>query len=215
YQPQGRGKQERLNRFIRERFLAEIMATGVANFPELNDRFEAWVEQVCNTRTHAETNKVPVEAFLAAGPLRMADPGLLHEAFRWSVLRKVSKTAMVAMAGNRYQVDPALVGQQVECRFNPEDLSVLDVFLGGRAAGVAVPFVLSHHVHPGVPQALPPPPQPTGVDYLGLVLAAHEEATVGAMSYQEVPLFDPDTEMDEGDHDDPGDDPVTDSQVRP
>lgn len=191
--PQGRGKQERLNRFIRERFLAEVTATGVGDFDELNDRFVAWAEQVCNTRVHAETNQVPIEAFLAGGPPRAAHPSLVAEAFRWSVMRVVTKTAVVSMASNRYQVDPSLVGRRVELRFDPEDLSCLDVYLEGRAVGVAVPFVMGHHVHPGVPQALPSVAKPTGVDYLGLVLGAHEQATGGPISYRDVPLFDPDT----------------------
>jgi hypothetical protein len=32
------------------------------------------------------------------------------------------------------------------------------------------------HVHRAVPQAARPDPDPTGIDYLGLVAAAHEEA---------------------------------------
>src|SRR5207244_5343526 len=54
YSPQGRGKQERLVRYIRERFLVEAEAHGIASFQQLNDRFTAWAEQVCNTRVHAE-----------------------------------------------------------------------------------------------------------------------------------------------------------------
>jgi hypothetical protein len=55
------------------------------------------------------------------------------------------------------------------------------VFLDGRPAGAAVPFVTRRHVHRAVPQAARPDPDPTGVDYLGLVAAAHdEEAGTGA-----------------------------------
>jgi len=45
YAPQGRGKQERLNRVIRERFLLEATTVGIASLDELNDRFAAWVER--------------------------------------------------------------------------------------------------------------------------------------------------------------------------
>jgi putative transposase len=62
YQPQGRGKQERLGRYIRERFLLEAEAQGISSFQELNDRFMAWAEQVCNTRQHAETGQTPSNA---------------------------------------------------------------------------------------------------------------------------------------------------------
>jgi putative transposase len=188
YAPEGRGKQERLNRFIRERFLAEAEAQGIAGFTELNDRFLAWAERVCNTRRHAETGQAPIDRFLSQGPLRAAEPSLLREAFRWAVVRRVTPTAAVSLAGNRYSVDPALVGRRVELRFDPEDLTRLDVYWEGRPAGQAVPFIIGRHVHRQVPQAQPPAPAPaTGVDYLGLVLAAHDEQLLGRIAYRDLP----------------------------
>jgi Integrase core domain len=41
YAPEGRGKQERLNRVIRERFPLEAETVGIASLEELNDRFAA------------------------------------------------------------------------------------------------------------------------------------------------------------------------------
>jgi putative transposase len=188
YQPEGRGKQERLNRFIRERFLTEIEAQGIPSFTELNDRFIAWAEQVCNTRRHAETGQPPIARFTGQGPLQAAEPSLLREAFRWSVWRKVTRTASVSLAGNRYAVDAALVNRRVELRFDPEDLTHLDVYWEGRPAGQAIPFIVSRHVHHQVPQAQPPTAAPsTGVDYLGLVLAAHDAETLGQIAYRHLP----------------------------
>ncbi len=50
------------------------------------------------------------------------------------------------------------------------------MLLDGRPAGTATPFVTRRHVHRAVPQAARPDPVPTGIDYLGLVAAAHDEA---------------------------------------
>jgi putative transposase len=175
YSPEGRGKQERLNRYIREAFLAEATHRGIESLDELNDLFAAWAEQVANRRTHAETGQAPIERFEAGGPPRQAGPALLREAFRWSVTRKVTRTATVPLEGNSYAVDPALTGRRVELRYDPEDLTRLDVFLDGRPAGQAVPFVTRRHVHRAVPQAARPDPDPTGIDYLHLVAAAREE----------------------------------------
>ena len=188
YSPQGRGKQERLNRLIRERFLLEAEHTGIASLDELNDRFAAWAEQVCNTRLHAETGQTPIARWLAGGPPRAADPALMAEAFRWSAMRMVTKTATVSLAGNRYQVDPSLVGRRVELRYDPEDLTRLTVFVQGAAVGTATPFTIGRHTHPQVPQAARPQPQPTGIDYLGLVQTAHEDATIGQIAYRDLPL---------------------------
>jgi putative transposase len=176
YSPEGRGKQERLNRYIREAFLAEATHQGIESLEQLNDLFAAWAEQVANRRVHAETGQPPISRFEAGGPPRQAEPARLAEAFRWSVTRKVTRTATVPLEGNAYAVDPALTGRRVELRYDPEDLTAIDVFLDGRPAGTATPFITRRHVHRAVPQAVRPEPVPTGIDYLGLVAAAHEEA---------------------------------------
>jgi putative transposase len=150
---------------------------------------------VANRRTHAETAMTPEARFAAGGPPRAADPARLAEAFRWSAQRKVTRTATVSLDGNHYLVDPSLVGRRVELRFAPEDLSAIDVFVEGRAAGVATPLVVGRHTHAAVPQAARPAPVTTGVDYLGLVAAAHEAETVGPISFVDVPLFDIDDEV--------------------
>jgi putative transposase len=186
--PEGRGKLERLNRFIRERFLVEAEAQGIASFAELNDRFAAWAERVCNTRQHAETGQAPVARFLSQGAPRAVEPSLLREAFRWAAVRRVSRTAAVSLAGTRYRVDPALVDRRVELRFDPEDLTRLDVYWEGQPVGQAVPFVVGRHVLRPVPPADPPAPAaPTGVDYLGLVLAAHDAELLGRIAFRDLP----------------------------
>ncbi len=197
YSPQGRGKQERLNRYIREAFLAEAVHHGIESLDQLNDWFAAWAEQVANRRVHAETGQTPIGRFEAGGPPRQASPDLLREAFRWSVTRRVTRTATVPLEGNQYAVDPSLVGRRVELRYDPEDLTRLDIFYEGKPAGVATPFVIGRHTHRAVPQAARPAPTPTGVDYLGLVAAAHEEAAGTGMKidFTQLAIFDlPDEE---------------------
>ena len=67
YSPEGRGKQERLNRYIREAFLAEAVHRGIESLEELNDLFTAWAGQVAKRRVHAETGQAPIERFAASG----------------------------------------------------------------------------------------------------------------------------------------------------
>jgi putative transposase len=213
YAPQGRGKQERLNSYIRQSFVAEMEHRGIASFEELNDLFMAWAEQVANARTHAETKQAPIERFLEGFTPTIPAPGVLAEAFRWSMVRRVTKTATVSLFANRYGVDPSLVGRSVELRFDPEDLTRIEVFDHGVNVGMATPYVIGRHVHPAVPQAAPTPPQADvepGIDYLGLVAAAHSYTLgEGSISYRELQLpgfedFDqPDHPSDDGDqHDD-------------
>ena len=175
YSPQGRGKQERLNRFIREAFLAEACHHGIESLDVLNDLFAAWAGQVANRRVHTETRQAPIDRFQDGGPPRQATPALLADAFRWSLTRRVTRVATVPLEGNSYAVDPALTGRRVELRYDPENLARIEVFLDGKPAGAAVPFRIGRHVHRAVAPQVPPPAAPTGIDYLGLVAAAHDE----------------------------------------
>jgi putative transposase len=96
------------------------------------------------------------------------------------------------LESNQYSVDPALVGRRIELRYDPEDLSRLEVFYEGKAAGQAVPFVIGRHTHRAVPQAARPAPAPIGIDFLGLVAAAHEEAarTNMKIDFTQLAMFD-------------------------
>jgi hypothetical protein len=170
YSPQGRGKQERLNRYIREAFLDEATHNGIESIDELNDLFVAWAEMVANRRVHAETNEIPIERFEKYGSLRSADPIRIEDAFKWSVTRKVTTTATVSIEGNAY-----LVGRRIELRYNPEDMTKIEVYYNGKPAGIAAPFTITRHVHKAVPQAARVEPTPTGINYLEMVAKSHDE----------------------------------------
>jgi putative transposase len=185
YAPQGRGKQERLNRVIRERFLLEAEQVGIGSMGELNDRFRAWVERWLNIRVHSETGESPLSRHARAVP-RHPDPDLLRTAFLWSALRRVGRTATVSFEGNAYQVDASLVGRRVELRYRPEDLTSIEVWHEGRAHGHLTPLVIGRHVHPMAPPPPRPVVEPTGIDYLGQVLQAHEEATTGSIAFRDL-----------------------------
>ena len=107
----------------------------------------------------------------------------------------ISQIVVGKGAGQHYAVDPALVNRRVELRFDPNDLSKIEVFWEGRSYGGAVPFIIGRDVRRQVPPSttVSPPAEPTGVDYLGLVLAAHEQQTLGAIAFRDLPapLADP------------------------
>jgi transposase InsO family protein len=187
YSPEGRGKQERLNRVIRERFLLEATTVGIASLDELNDRFTAWVERYLNVRIHSETGESPLARYSRREP-RPAHPELLRTAFLWSAHRKVSRTATVSFEGNEYEVDSALAGRTVELRYRPEDLFAIEVWHGAHQVGWAEPRRIARHVHrQAPPPPEPAPPPPTGIDYLGQVLADHEAETAGPIAYRDLP----------------------------
>jgi putative transposase len=162
-----KGKIERFFRTVRDQFLVEI-DDGV-ELGELNRLFSAWLEVVYHRRVHSETGQTPLERFDAAGSPALPTPALLREALLWSQERTVTKTATLSLHGNQYEVDAALVGRKVELVFDPFDLTRIEVRYQHRPFGLAVPLVIGRHTHPQAERELPPPPAPTGIDYLKLL----------------------------------------------
>ncbi len=188
--PQGRGKIERLFLTVREQFLVEITGNAaeggrrhVTSIGELNRLFTAWAETVYHRREHSETGQAPLQRWADgwAGAPPLPEPGQLHEAFLWSERRTVRKTATVSLHGNTYQVDPSLAGRKVELIFDPFDLTSIEVRWQGKPAGQAIPHVIGRHAHPKARPEQPAPPAPvTGIDYIGLIDAAHDTRLAGA-----------------------------------
>lgn len=193
HRPQGRGKIERFFRTVRDQFLVELADTSAAELTdkqltpaagllELNALFTAWVEAVYHHQVHSETGQTPLARWndgwdrTGHGPI-MASADALTEAFLWSQLRTVTKTATVSLHGNTYQVEAALAGRKVELVFSPFNLEIIEVRHGGRSYGTAVPHVITRHAHPKArPETPEPAPVPaTGIAYLQLVADAHQQ----------------------------------------
>jgi putative transposase len=196
YQPQGRGKKERFYRTLAEQFAVEADLAHIQTLAELNRFLGAWVERSYHRRVHSSTGQTPLERWMA-GPSAMRpvpDPDTLRRAFLWSVLRTVTVTRTVALAGNHYEVDPSLVGRRVELRYDPTDLTTISVWLNSEPAGDAVAHHIRHHVDPKLrAQAPVEPGPPTGIAYLEVLAADHAERLRGGITYQPP---DPDDDKD-------------------
>jgi len=175
--PQGRGKIERFFGVVRQEFLVEIGdGAGVRDLAQLNRLFTAWYETVYHARPHGETGQPPIQRWLAGAPFPAPSPEQLREAFLWSEWRLVAKTATIKLFGGVYETDPVLAGRRVECVFDPFDLAVVEVRWNGKPYGLAKPQQVGRHSHPKAkPEDLAAPPPATGIDYLGIIAAEHEE----------------------------------------
>lgn len=198
--PQGRGKIERFFATVRSQFLVEIGDDQLSSLEDLNRRFIAWLETRYHHTVHRETTMSPIARFTAGAIPDVPSPAELREAFLWSETRTVTRTAMVSLHGNRYEVDPALVGRKVQLVFDPFDLTHLEVRHDDRPFGIAVPHELGVHVHP---RARAEPADtldgmastPTGIDYLALVEAEHRAATRRPINFADLPDGDGDVQV--------------------
>ena len=177
YYPQGKGKIERFFGFVRSDFLPELASSPPSSLAELNQSLLAWLEVVYHPRQHSETGLSPLDRFRRQTDpaTRPADPATLQQAFLHRDQRKVTKTATISFMGNRYQVPAFLRGQTLEIRYDPFDLSRLELWFQDTFLQLAQPERLLATHHPQVaPDPVPAPPPKTGLDYLALLRAEHQ-----------------------------------------
>jgi putative transposase len=126
--------------------------------------------------------------------------------------RKVTKTATLSFQGNRYRVPDYLRGQSIELRYDPFDLSHLELWRQDTFLEMAQPDQLVHPLHPDLkpdPQPAPPPAQ-TGLDYLALLRCEHQrliQAQLEGLHFSQLTQVpdpaDENPEQQETDHDRP------------
>jgi putative transposase len=161
YAPEGKGKQERFFETLRAQFLPEVAVSNLSTLTELNESLWAWVECVYHKHEHSETKQTPLARYTAGlEHVRPVDPEAVRLAFRWRETRKVYRDATIALQGNRYQVDPALVGRKIELRYDPFDLSHMELYLDGRSLGTATLTLQQRQRHLKVERLVTEPPDP-------------------------------------------------------
>jgi len=122
YRPQGKGKIERWFKTLRAQLLAHLTPEDPASLQALNRRLWAWVEGEYHHTPHRGLDgETPLERWAShADEVRFPEPHLdLDDLFLCEVKRKVQKDRTVSLNGVIYEVDAALVGQNVTLRFEP------------------------------------------------------------------------------------------------
>jgi len=168
YYPEGRGKIERFFQFIQSDFLPELTHSSVATLRQLNESLLAWIEVVYHTKCHSETGHAPLERVRqdTAPSTRPVDPEELRQAFLHRATRKVTKTSTFSFHNNRYRVPAYLRGQTVELRYDPFDLTQIEVWFNDAFLQLAEPDVIVTTMHPDVtPDPVSISAPDSGIDY--------------------------------------------------
>jgi putative transposase len=184
YYPEGRGKIERFFQFVQSDFLPELAHSSVTTLHQLNESLLAWIEVVYHTKLHAETGQAPLERFHqdSAPTTRPADPEELRQAFLHRDHRKVTKMATFSFHHNRYRVPDYLRGQTVQLRYDPFDLTQIEVWFNDAFLQLAEPDQIVTTVHPDVtPDPVPASEPDSGLDYLALLRQERERLIQGQL----------------------------------
>ena len=142
YQPQGKGKIERFFRTVRGAVLAHLTAEATTSLDTLNRTLWAWVEGEYHQSPHRGLDgRTPLDQWALAGAnVRYPDPATdLDDLFLFEAKRRVMKDRTVSLHRHLYEVDPALVGQTVTLRYDPNapPSRPLEVVHDGQPSGLA------------------------------------------------------------------------------
>lgn len=154
--------------------LQQLVDAGTCQtLEDLNQYWEAWLEQGYHQQVHRSLGTTPQAAWDRShadhGAPRTQPVSEIQRIFLWHEQRKVDKTGVIQLAGNRYEVELALIGKYVDCHYDPFTLTQIHVSFAGRDYPDATPLVLRHHRHRDVPSTDRPPTAPaTGLNFAQL-----------------------------------------------
>ena len=180
YVAESRGVIERFNRSLGEQFEYEVsLRPTTPTLEELNAWLQAWLTESYHRDVHSETGQSPAERFGQRPAAGGSAPPLeiVEEYLRVQETRTVHRQwSTVVVNGTRYLVASELRGRKVRVLYDPSDSAY--VLIATAKGGIL------QRALPQVPGEVPPAPTSaqsgpavpaTRTDYLGLLLAEHEQ----------------------------------------
>ncbi len=164
--PWQNGKIERLWGVQEDQLFSEIRLLPPMPMARLNQYLKAWLEVEHHGRIHSQTRERPLERWHAHRPILRHITREQEQRLFWLwEKRKVTVTAQLRLFNNIYAVDPALTNRWVIVRYDPEDLTRIQVWDGGkrpqfRCDATAEPLLVRRRENPPPPKdAFKPSPE--------------------------------------------------------
>ena len=143
-----KGKIEKYNRKVGE-FLNEFALEPVKTLTELNRKFTVWMDEGYTHDTHdalvleqrdphtgellQKRERTPYQAYTEdPAKIRYISSLECRDAFLWEEQRTVDKSGCIKLKGVVYDVGVALIQRRVDVRYDPFDLSVVEVWHEGK-----------------------------------------------------------------------------------
>jgi hypothetical protein len=158
YSPETKGKCKKYNKSVSS-FLQELSLEPVRTLADLNKKFTAFLEEGYVHKPHGALVTQTIDPITGATVKNKAltpyqayvrDPARIkyiagaecREAFLWEETRRVDKSGCVKLRGNEYDVGAGLAGTRVDMRYDPFELSMVDVWHDGKFIRKAAPLVI-------------------------------------------------------------------------
>lgn len=132
YDSPSRGKIERFNRTIRQKFLPLLDLSQIESIDALNTTFERWLDTEYQKSFHHGIKAKPMDKWmddLKNVSIKRASSQQLDLAFYITIKRKVKNDATISLNSTLYEVPPAFIGKVIELRHpsdNPQDLTIYE-----------------------------------------------------------------------------------------
>ncbi|MGD9310795.1 MAG: DDE-type integrase/transposase/recombinase [Desulfosarcina sp.] len=140
YQPQGRGKIERMFRTIRTQFLPTVEEN--TSLADLNNAFSSWLTQY-HERRHSGTAQSPLHRYADNIQCLRPAPDNLKDHFRMIVRRTVAKDRSVTIDGRLFEAPVALISKRIDLLFHKDDPAKVEARLAGKSYGMLQPVDLA------------------------------------------------------------------------
>lgn len=139
YQPEGRGKIERFFRSVREQFLASLDPKSLLSIEQLNEQLWHWLDTVYHRHAHSALQTTPLLRWQRdIEQVRQLPPASdLRRVFFHRVDRLVRRDSTFLLHNCFFEAPPQLAGQRIEARFDPLDLTHIEIHHDGKPAGTA------------------------------------------------------------------------------
>ncbi|MGO9013940.1 MAG: DDE-type integrase/transposase/recombinase [Dissulfurispiraceae bacterium] len=134
YQPEGRGKVERVFRTVREQFLS---IQKITTLESLNEALRQWIDSY-NDKVHSITKEAPLKRFTRNIDCVRPAPKDLEDHFRTVAKRTVAKDRTIALAGRLYEAPVALIGKRVNLLYHEHDPARVEILYNSTTYGFAV-----------------------------------------------------------------------------
>lgn len=120
YQPQGKGKIERLFRFIQERFINDLDDDELPLWL-INKKFASWVDWYNTKHINRTTHQTPKERFNSKEFKPLPKEKNLDDIFCFKDTRKVDKCNQFSYEGSSYTIpkDKCMIACRVDLHVNP------------------------------------------------------------------------------------------------
>jgi len=139
YQPEGRGKIERYFRSVREQFLANLDPKILLSIEQLNERLWHWIDTLYHRTAHSALQTTPLLRWQRdiAQVRQLAPSTDLRRVFFHRLDRLVRRDSTFLLQNRFFEAPPHLCGKRIEVRFDPLDLTQLEIYFDGQSQGVA------------------------------------------------------------------------------